>query len=116
MWNISILYSGKFSRGPIFGVIANDCLIAKIKYKLDCTVYNGHEYAHLRNGRDRPTMITELRKNSLLYGGIYTHTRLVHIHMYTHKIVSQSCTNNLQVDQTKNMPYVLPLYWQKMGN
>ena len=52
---ISIPYSGKFLRGPIFGVIANDRLTTKIKYKLDCTVHNGHEYAHPRNGRDRPS-------------------------------------------------------------
>ena len=48
MWNISIPYSGKISRGPIFGVIANDRLTAKIKYKLDCTVHNGYKYASPR--------------------------------------------------------------------
>ena len=89
VWNISVPYSGKLSRGPTFGVTANDCLTAKNKYKLDCTVNNRHEYARLRNGRDQPSMKIEPHENSLLYDSIYTHTRLVHIHMYTHTIVSQ---------------------------
>ena len=41
-------YSGKFLRGPIFTVFADNLLTRKLnpQNELNCTVYNGREYTY----------------------------------------------------------------------
>ena len=54
------LYSGKFSRGPIFTGFVDDHQLRKLnlRNKLDCTVHNGSECVRPRklNGKLRSTI------------------------------------------------------------
>ena len=70
---VNILYSGKFSRGPVFTVFADHRLKLNSQNKFDCTVHNGWECVHPqklnpRNGRNQPSAKIELCKNFPLYG------------------------------------------------